>query len=246
MVTTWTQADVPELYRATGLSPFRSGGDAPIVALDIDGTLGDYHSHFLWFAEQWLGMPMPSASDLNPGLRLSDFMGIPHELYRQCKLAYRQGGLKRWMPCFDYAPELTVKIREAGAQVWICTTRPYMRLDNIDPDTREWLRRNHIEYDAVIFEGVLEGGNPATKYQDLVSQVGAGRIVAAIDDLPEQVDDAYKRGIRKVYIRDQPYNRAAIDGSDLYHAPAIRVKTLMDLWWGHLALDIDYWKEGIR
>ena len=29
---------------------------APVVAIDIDGTLGDYHQHFIEFAEQWLGV----------------------------------------------------------------------------------------------------------------------------------------------------------------------------------------------
>src|SRR5215469_12792963 len=159
------------LEAQAGRNPWKSGGRYPVVALDIDGTLGDYHTHFLWFAERWLGMSMPSATKLNPGKRLSDFMGIPHELYQQCKLAYRQGGLKRWMPCYPYASQLTGKIREAGAQVWICTTRPYLRLDNIDPDTREWLRRNKIEYDAVIFESILGDGSGMTKYQDLISQV---------------------------------------------------------------------------
>ena len=232
-------------YPEAQLGTFRSGGDKPIVALDIDGTLGDYHAHFLWFAERYFGWSFPPADEVNPGMRLSEFMGIPHEQYQQCKLAYRQGGLKRFMPCFPYAQELTVNIRMAGAQVWICTTRPYMRLDNIDPDTREWLRRNHIEYDAVIFEGIVDGGSHATKYQDLVSQVGARRIVAAIDDLPEQIDDAYKRGIKRVYIRDQPYNRQSVNGGSLYSAPAVRVNTLMDLWWQHLSLAIEYWKEGI-
>jgi hypothetical protein len=182
---------------------FRSGGERPVVALDIDGTLGDYHAHFLWFAELWLGTPMPPATEVNPGMRLSEFMGVEHSVYRECKLAYRQGGLKRFMPCYPFARKLTHNIRTAGAQVWICTTRPYLRLDNIDPDTREWLRRNQIEYDAVIWEG-LDGTG---KYADLVSQVDIRRIVAACDDLPEQTEAAYDAGLRNVFVRDQPYNR---------------------------------------
>jgi hypothetical protein len=77
---------------------FRTGEGKPVVAVDIDGTLGDYHAHFLWFATKWFGRTFPDPTEVNPGMRLSEFMGIPHELYRQCKLAYRQGGLKRFMP----------------------------------------------------------------------------------------------------------------------------------------------------
>jgi hypothetical protein len=218
------------------VKPRGPGDGKPVVAIDIDGTLGDYHAHFLWFAEKWLGMPMPSATDINPGLRLSDFMGVPHPLYQQCKLAYRQGGLKRFMPAYPFAAELTRSIREWEAQVWICTTRPYLRLDNIDPDTREWLRRNHIEYDAVLFEGLLEGGNPATKYRELVEQVNPTRIVAAVDDLPDMVADAMTNGVRKVYLRDQPYNRR--DG-----IPGVRVLSLEELWM-RITKDIERWKEN--
>jgi hypothetical protein len=215
---------------------FLSGDGRPVVALDIDGTLGDYHKHFLWFAEMWIGIPMPSPLDINPGLRLSEFMNVPHSLYRECKLAYRQGGLKRFMPAYPYAAELTHNIRATGAQVWICTTRPYLRLDNIDPDTREWLRRYDIKYDAVIFEGISyeDGTHQVTKYEELVRQIGVNRIVAATDDLPEQTADAFKQGIRRVYLRDQPYNRRD-------NVRGMRVTSLEDLWF-NVKKDIYDWK----
>jgi hypothetical protein len=217
---------------------FLSGDGRPVVALDIDGTLGDYHKHFLWFAEMWIGIPMPSPLDINPGLRLSEFMNVPHSLYRECKLAYRQGGLKRFMPAYPYAAELTHNIRATGAQVWICTTRPYLRLDNIDPDTREWLRRYDIKYDAVIFEGISyeDGTHQVTKYEELVRQIGVNRIVAATDDLPEQTADAFKQGIRRVYLRDQPYNRHD-------NVRGLRVTSLQDLWF-NVRKDIQDWKEN--
>lgn len=216
---------------------FKTGEGKPVVALDIDGTLGDYHAHFLWFAEQWLGIPMPPPEEVNPGMRLSDFMGVPHHVYRECKLAYRQGGLKRFMPIYPGASELTHAVRRADAEVWLCTTRPYLRLDNIDPDTREWLRRNNVHYDAVIFGGL---DNEKDKYSDLVRQVGQDRVVAAVDDLPDQVNMAIMAGIRKVYIRDQPYNRAE---------PLIssgRVISMEYLWFNYLAHDIGDWKERNR
>ena len=208
----------------------------PVVALDVDGTLGDYHAHFLWFAEQWFGRSFPPPDKVNPGLRLSTFMGISHREYRDCKLAYRQGGLKRFMPCYPFASELTQNIRAAGAQVWICTSRPYMRLDNIDPDTQEWLRRNNIQYDAVIYEGIHEEEDTNSKYYDLVDQAGLGRIIAVADDLPEQLQDAQRQGIKQVYVRDQPYNRSGDVPQE-----CIRFRGLEELW-RSLEIDIDIWK----
>lgn len=192
---------------------YRNGHDVPVVGLDVDGTLGDYHGHFLKFAEGWLGRSMPSAEDINPGLRLSDFMGIPHEQYRQIKLAYRQGGLKRTMPVYEGATDLTHELVKAGVEIWICTTRPYNRLDNIDPDTREWLNRHRIAYSHILFDdpdSTVE--RPLGKYGALVQQVGVSRIVAVVDDLPDQLQSARSYGISKRYLRAQPYN---LQGSDL-------------------------------
>jgi len=210
---------------------FRNGADKPVVALDIDGTLGDYHGHFLRFAEGYIGREMPPANIINPGLPLWKHMRVSRNTYRACKLAYRQGGLKRSMPAYPFASELTRKLRRAGAEVWICTTRPYLRLDNIDPDTREWLRRNRIQYDAVIFG--------EAKYRELVRQVGIHRVVAVADDLPEQIGNAKQIGISHIYLMDQPYNQPQIflDNSRnpvfMPHdrlGPIQRVHNLKELW----------------
>jgi hypothetical protein len=170
----------------------------PVVALDIDGTLGDYHRHFIEFARLWTGRDLPDPADINNGEPLHKHLGMSKTTYRQCKLAYRQGQMKRSMPVYEGAAELSRGIRRVGGEVWICTTRPYLRLDTIDPDTRHWLRRNGIQFD-----GVLYGEH---KYSDLTKIVGRDRIVAVLDDLPEVLDRARGLGL-ECYLRDQPYNR---------------------------------------
>lgn len=203
-----------------------NGEGKVVVALDIDGTLGDYHVHFLRFAEAWLGRPMPSPSQTNPALRLHTFMGVSLRVYRECKLAYRQGGLKRSMPVYEGAAELTRDIRKLGAEVWLCTTRPYLRLDNIDPDTREWLRRNNIRYDAILYGD--------DKYKELKRQVGP-RVGMVVDDLPEMCAVADKLGFRTA-VRDQPYNR--------YLDWPVRVHSCEEIW-KIVQSDIDDWKAEI-
>lgn len=185
-----------------------NGAGKPIVALDLDGTLGDYHTNFLTFADKYFGPSvLPIRLPENPGLPMWEWMGISERSYRDAKLAYRQGGWKRWMPVYPGAAELTREIRSAGAEVWICTTRPYLRLDNVDPDTREWLWRNHIEYDAMLFDPLHEADG--SKYEELFRQVGS-RVASIVDDLPEMI-----RSAQAVFadewvvpvVRDQPYNR---------------------------------------
>lgn len=182
----------------------------PVVALDIDGTLGFYHEHFLEFAANWLQRDLPPRwrDGSQPFWRL---LGTSKTTYRQIKLCYRQGGLKRSMPMAPWAAELTRGVRAAGAEVWVCTTRPYLRLDNIDPDTRFWLRHNRIQYDGVLF-----GEN---KYRDLVAMVGSSRVVAVLDDEPTQVARAQKLEL-PTRIIDRAYNKGAdaFRCSSLFHA----------------------------
>ena len=172
--------------------------DAPVVALDIDGTLGAYHTHFTKFAEAWVGKEMPPADQMTGGVPFHKHLGISRATYRRVKLAYRQGGMKRSMPVYPHAGELTRMVRKAGCQVWICTTRPYLSLDNIEPDTRHWLKdRAHIQFDNVLFG--------EHKYRDLKRAVGLERVVMVVDDLPAMADQAIDLGMR-AYLRTTVYN----------------------------------------
>lgn len=213
----------------TPKQPVRTNGHGkPIVALDIDGTLGDYHSHFLRFAELWFDRPMPPATEINPGLPLWKFMRVTRARYREAKLAYRQGGWKRWMPVYPGASELTRNIQKADAEVWICTTRPYLRLDSIDPDTREWLRRNRIVYNAVLFGD--------DKYSELKRQAGE-RVCAVADDLPDLLHKSLMVEIPgMLYLRSQPYNQGDFPNF-------MRVGDLFSLWL-YISHDIQRWKEA--
>lgn len=220
-----------------------NGEGKPIVALDIDGTLGDYHRNFLEFADRYFSsdcgswVEMASRNDNTQGLPLWKWMGIPQRDYRDAKLAYRQGGWKRWMPVYEGASELTKSLRYEGIEVWLCTTRPYLRLDNVDPDTREWLRRNRIEYDALLFDPVHE--EDGSKYDELCRQVG-DRVACIVDDLPEMVNSAhwsfYQYGVAPI-IRDQPYNKK------LSHPAWRRVDSCVGIW-EQATKDVDQWREN--
>lgn len=168
------------------------------VGVDIDGTLGDYHTHFLKCAEMFLQRPMPDPKDINPLLPLHKHMKVPKAKYREIKMAYRQGRWKRSMPVFPYAREMTVEIRKARAKVAICTTRPFNQLGEVDADTRWWLRHHGIQHDFVIWG--------PHKYRDLVKVVGDRNVVAVVDDELEQMERCRKLHI-PFYLRNQPYNQ---------------------------------------
>ena len=186
----------------------------PVFGLDIDGTLGEYHAHFLRFAAGWLGKevwPGPLAlrgkgvawthEDYHGDCSLAQYMGVSKETYRRVKLAYRQGGLKRSMPAFPWAADLTRALRARGAEVWVCTTRPYLQVSGVEEDTRIWLRRNGVQAD-----GVIAGEH---KYRTLASlfKNNLYRVVAVVDDLEEMCGQADQVGIRPVMLA-RPHNRA--------------------------------------
>lgn len=114
-------------------------------------------------------------------------LGMSKAVYRQCKLAYRMGGMKRSIPVFDGAAEMVRAIRGAGVGVAACTTRPYLAMSTIDLDTQHWLRRNGIKVDHILYG--------EHKYRDLVKSVGRDRVVCALDDDLSQLGVAEKLGI---------------------------------------------------
>lgn len=200
----------------------------PVFGVDIDGTLGEYHAHFLNFARGWLGRQMPPVP-YDGSVPLYRWMGVSKTTYRQVKLAYRRGGLKRCLPVYPMAAELTRGLRKRGAMVVICTTRPYLQLDNVEPDTREWLRRNRIQHDSI-----LSGEH---KYRELKNRYGVDRVVAVIEDLPEMVRQANACGFFAL-LPDKPYNRPPLlDGRDWnglrvedLHEAAAEAHVLLDHW----------------
>ena len=176
----------------------------PVVAIDIDGTMGMYHKHFLDFASNYLNQQVKDHYVGNQPFKewfCSNYR-VTTDVWHDIKLAYRQGGMKRTMPVYGHARELCHDAWRAGAELWVTTTRPYIRHDNIDPDTREWLRRHRIPYDYLIYDGL--------KYRKLAQLVGPERVCAVLDDLQEEISEAEEMfGERVPILRKQQFNRSA-------------------------------------
>lgn len=165
----------------------RLPANAPVVAIDIDGTIADYYKHFQWFAEIYLQKTLNCEFNREYRGEFNEALGLDKDVYRAIKLAYRQGGMKRSIKPFENAGNVIRNIRSLGVQVWICTTRPWNRLDNIDPDTTFWLNNNVGRVDGVIYG--------EDKYRDLIDIVGKDRILGVLDDLPENYATAQSLGL---------------------------------------------------
>lgn len=165
----------------------------PVIAIDIDGTLADYHTQFIKLAACYTGQPiLPfSPEQIYKGGPEGSFrewckytFGIDDRTYEDIKLAFRQGGYKRWLQPYEGIDRLMKGLNHGHppVEVWMTTTRPYMRHDTVDPDTRFWLQLNFVKYDGLIYD--------EDKYQRLADMVGPERVVAVLDDLPEMYDSA--------------------------------------------------------
>lgn len=122
-------------------------------------------------------------------------LGMSKAVYRQCKLAYRMGGMKRSIPMFEGADELSRAIRGAGVAIAACTTRPYLAMSTIDLDTQHWLKRNGIQVDHILYG--------EHKYRDLVKSVGRNRVVCALDDDLSQLGIATQLGVTPILRRNE-------------------------------------------
>jgi hypothetical protein len=173
----------------------------PIVALDIDGTLVDYHEHFSAFAAQYFGTSR-NTEQYDARMPFHKYLGVSKVAYRRCKLAYRRGELKRSVPLLPpplpQANALTATLRRWGVDIWLCTTRPYLSHSEVDDATRHNLRRHGIQY-----QGIIWGEH---KYRDLVRLVGGERIAAVLDDLPAMCQQAHVLGLPTGFAL-RPHNR---------------------------------------
>ena len=199
--------------------------NAPVLALDVDGTIADYYAHFKWFAELYLQTEL--SVDWTGTEEFSEALGLDLSVYRQIKLAYRQGGMKRCIPKLDQdLSEVIPQVRsQLGAQIWICTTRPWQRLDNIDPDTQFWLQRNVGRVDGVIYG--------EDKYEDLLDLVGKDRILGVVDDLPTNIRKAGALGLRSaIYAGDHnaEWRRAVSPGVTSVVSSSVGILDMTEEW----------------
>jgi len=118
--------------------------NSKVIGIDIDGVLGEYHSWFLTYLQKEHNLYFTDIDHVK--------VKVGTEVYEQLKSKYRQSDWKAKMPPRKGASELTHKLREAGYQIVVLTARPYKKYSRIYPDTLEFLRKNNIAFDAIIWD----------------------------------------------------------------------------------------------
>ena len=164
--------------------------DDPVVAVDIDGVLNEYPAEFC----EWLVRTAPEFEGRGDVPHLStakDELG-PRR-YLELKDAYRESGEKRNQRVRAGAKELLDGLRSNGFSVVLLSKRPYWRFYRIFADTLEWLERNGLFADAVVF-------HPEKHRQILES---FPNLVAMIEDDPKVAAEVRGAGYEVILVRSE-------------------------------------------
>lgn len=149
--------------------------------------------------------PMPMLTWDGEG-DFEDYLGLTRKEFEAAKLAYRQGGFKRWAPAYHDELFALVKAQNACTvlhmpfELWMTTTRPYLRLDSIDPDTQFWLKNKGVNWDHLLYD--------EHKYLRLAEIVGPERIALVLEDIPDYVHEAVTatKAEADYYCPSRPHN----------------------------------------
>jgi beta-phosphoglucomutase-like phosphatase (HAD superfamily) len=145
----------------------------PIVALDVDGVLGDFERHWADCAREVLGRPMAKMNEQHS-------MGVRYGLTSKevdavWRVFHGDGHDCRWgtMPLYAHAQDLVYALEDLGCQVWAVTS--------IDP--RHESARVESLAGLIPAKRVVCVGHdaPADEKADVLHRLGA---VAFLDDHP--------------------------------------------------------------
>lgn len=145
----------------------------PIVALDVDGVLGDFESHWADCAREVLGRPVVKVNERHS-------LGVRYELTsKEVDAVWRafhgDGHDGRWgtMPLYDHAQDLVYALEDLGCQVWAVTS-----IDPRHESARAKSLAGLIPAKRVVCVGHAA---PADEKADILHHLGA---VAFLDDHP--------------------------------------------------------------
>ena len=177
--------------------------DKKIVGIDIDGVLGEYHEWFLKYTDNEFGLKYKTIDELKKAIGTKN--------YEYIKSMYRQSGVKAGMPARPGASELTHKLKEMGYQIIILTARPYKKYTRIYSDTLEFLKRNGIQFDAIIWDEV--------KHVKIIREFPDLEFM--IEDTPSIANEVADEGY-KVFMPTNPNNEKYTN----YNSNIIRIDNL--------------------
>lgn len=126
-----------------------------ICYFDIDGVLNDYPESWVRFLREEKGdevVECIGSYDLLHHLDLTlAKTSIPYQKYIDLKAKYRSSGYKENLPVTPGAAAVIRYLKRLGYHIVIITSRPLNKHPELFKQTTNWLDKNEIIYDDLIF-----------------------------------------------------------------------------------------------
>ncbi len=183
-----------------------------IVGVDIDGVLADYPYHFVNFINEKIGTNY-KPEDITTYDLYYGCLGLPVQIVKNLKDEFRQSGQNRYIPLIKGAKDFLKELQEDGYRIVLLSARPYKKYKRIFADTQEWLKKNKLVHDAILWD--------EDKCERLIREYGKDNVKFFIEDHLGNANSIAK--ISKVYLINKPYNQGKT------HKNVLRVDDLQEV-----------------
>lgn len=124
-----------------------------ICYFDIDGVLNDYPESWTRFLQINCAKKVAGYINIFKPLDLRTAKEkIPYQLYKDLKAEYRSSGYKETLPVNPDAKRVLDSLKLNSYHVVIITSRPIKKHPELFKQTVNWLDKNELVYDNLIFD----------------------------------------------------------------------------------------------
>ena len=184
------------------------------IGIDIDGVLTDEHTYVLDNGTKYFSENNISYIVNRNVYDSEEIFGVSEDEYNNFWKEYIFEYSKN-IPIRCHASDIIKKLKEKGNEIFIITSRSFTTYENENKDkmqylVKEWLNKNSVLYDEIIF---------TREKADICKQ---NNIDLMIEDKPENIEDISKE--IPVIVYDCPYNEK------IYNNNVIRCYSWYDIY----------------
>lgn len=163
-----------------------------VCAVDLDDTLSYSIEHWIDFVNKELNTKFNDINKIKNKLS--------YNKYRNLKFKYRECGTKNFIKVRQEAREFTEQLKYNGYDIIIITARPFAVHKNLFNITANWLDKNKIIYDGIIWG----------KDKHIKAMTEVENLSFIVDDHRYIANTCGKFGI-KTYLLTNKYNKGELN-----------------------------------
>lgn len=175
-----------------------------VCIFDIDGVLNYYPDSYVEFVNDKLGTDYQDLYEVKDKISYSE--------YRKLKKEYRTSGYKENLLVRPEAFNSLLEIKNRGYYIIILSSRPVQEINSLIMQTTNWLRKNGLIYDYLIFE--------KEKHLEIIQKFSNVKFV--VEDNRAYANSIAKYG-SKVFLVDNKYNKGDLEPN------VVRIQNINDI-----------------